>query len=194
MKSSPQNQTVAAAFRAEIEGWRTANRMSRESVAIAIVEAHEQTGFDAATEIDFEFSGSDAYDRAKKSAQKIFRWLDEGNLPANMLTSILAALPLDLRLHCLNAILRPIGIEAKSAEAVDVAGFDAAADLKAMMKEATEAQLALVGLNPHSSVEELKKALREVEESQEADAQTARHLKAAIAAREAGSRQLRSVN
>jgi hypothetical protein len=189
MKSALQFQAPAAILRAEIEAYRTANRLSREAIAIAIVEAHEKMSADKATEIAFEFSGSDAYDRAKKSAQKIFRWLDEGNLPANMVPSILAALPMELRIHVLNQVLRPLGVEARGSEDVEGVGFDATSDLKAMMKEGAEAQIALVGVTADAPVEVLQKALREVEEAREAHDQAARDLKSAIA----GKAQLRAI-
>lgn len=191
MKSAIQFQAPVAILRAEVEAYRTASRLSREAVAIAIVEEHEKSGADAATEISFEFANSDAYDRAKKSAQKIYRWLDEGNLSANMLPSILAALPMDLRLHVLNQVLRPLGVEVRGCEDVEGVGFNAMGDLKVMMKEGAEAQMAVLGLSADSSIEELKKALREVEESREADARTAQHIKAAIAAN--GEPKLRAI-
>jgi hypothetical protein len=194
------SQTLIGTVREAIRQWRARKNWSRESVVQAIVEAHEALDAPAVTGLVFDPNTRDTFDRMKVNADRVFRWLDDETkdstlLPSNFLPSILAALPLDLRLHVLHQVLRPLGVEARGADAVDGSAFDAATDLRAMMKEGTEAQLALVGVSATSSVEELNAALREVEESQEANARAARHLKAAIAAKQGPSATaLRSVN
>lgn len=181
MKRAIQIQAPAAILRAEIEAWRTASRMSREAVAIAVVEAHEASGADAATEIRFDFAGSDSYDRAKKAAQKLFRWLDEGNLPANMIPSLLAALPQERRINCLCEMFRPLGIEARSSAATEPGELDVSSHLRSMIKESSEAQMALVGLGNHPGAPELRVALKEVREEREAAVSAERALEAALA-------------
>jgi len=151
MKQTPQFLAPVVILRAEVEAWRTAGRMSREAVAIAIVEKHKESGADLATELSFDYEGSDTFARARKSAQKIFRWLDEGNLPANMIPSILAALPAERQLAALNQMFTPMGIEARSIEQRPAAGFDVLKHLRAVMKEGGEGQMALVTLPPDAS-------------------------------------------
>jgi hypothetical protein len=138
MKQAPQFQSPAAILRAAVEAWRTASRMSREGVAVAVIEAHEASGADASTEISFDYGG-DTFDRARKSAQKIFRWLDEGNLPANMIPSILAALPAEQRLQCLAQMFCPMGIEVRQVGPSAASELDVPAHLRLVMKEAGEA-------------------------------------------------------
>jgi hypothetical protein len=194
-----QSHTLIGNLREAVDQWRRREGWSRESVVQAIVEAHLALDGGTATGIVFDPATRDTFERMKVNADRVFRWLDDVSkdstlLPANFLPSILSALPLDLRLHCLNAFLRPIGMEARSADAVDGgAAHDLSRDLKDMMKEGTEAQLSLVGVTADSSLEVLKNALREVEESQEADTRAARDLKTMIAARELAAGRLRAV-
>jgi hypothetical protein len=186
-------QSPTAILRAEIEAWRTANRLSREGVAIMILDAHEKSGADIATEINFDFGG-DSYERAKKAAQKIFRWLDEGNLPANMLPSILAALPTDLRLHCMNEMFRPLGVTARSSEVTDGADFDAAQHASALVRENSEGVVALLAAGANPTPSQLKAALKEVSDVRETASATERALLAQLEGTDAQPSQLRSVS
>lgn len=184
MKQAPQFHAPAAILRAEIEAWRTAGRMSREAVAIAIVEAHQALGADLATEISFDFEG-DTFAKARKSAQKIFRWLDEGNLPANLIPSIIAALPDELRLRCLSQMFCPMGIEVRAVAGDAPAELDVPTHLRAVMKESSEAQLALVNLAPNASNEVLLAVHKELVESAQASENAARDVMATLFARQA---------
>jgi Putative bacterial toxin ydaT len=192
-----QSQTLIATIRAAVSEWRKREGWSRESVVDAIVQAHESIDGQAVTGIAFDPNTRDTFERMKVNADRVFRWLDDETkdstlLPANFIPSILAALPMDLRIHVLNQVLRPLGVEARGSESVEGGtAFDVTSDLRAMMKESGEAQMALLGLSADSSIEELKKALREVEESREVDARTAQHIKAAIAAK--GEPKLRAI-
>jgi len=194
MKHEPQFHSPVAILRAEIEAWRTAGRMSREAVAIAIVEKHKASGADLATELSFDYEGSDTFARARKSAQKIFRWLDEGNLPANMIPSILSALPSDVQLRALNQMLCPMGISARAADCAPVPSMDVSTHLRAVMKEAGEAQLALVGLGPDASDSELLGAHKELVEAAQACENAARDAMATVAARQAVARASESAS
>lgn len=188
MKHKPQFQSPATVFRTEIEAWRTSERMSREAVAIAIVEAHEASGAHLATEISFDYEGSDTFARARKSAQKIFRWLDEGNLPANMVPSILSALPDEQRLRCLSQMYSPMGIEVRQAANSTDGDLDVSAHLRKVMKEAGEAQMALVNLPADASDADLLNAHKELTEAAQACENAARDAVAKVAARQAVAR------
>lgn len=187
MKQAPQFQAPAAILRAEIEAWRTAGRMSREAVAIAIVEAHQALGADLTTEISFDFEG-DTFARARKSAQKIFRWLDEGNLPANLVPSILFALPEELRLRCLGQMYSPQGIEVRAVSPQDADDVDLSLHLPRVMKEANEAQLALVQLPPNASDSQLLGVHKELTEAAQACESAAHDVMAKVVARQAVAR------
>lgn len=184
MKQTSQFQAPAAILRAEIEAWRTSERMSREAVAISIVEAHQQLGAELATEISFEYEG-DAFTRARKSAQKIFRWLDEGNLPAQLVPSILAALPVERRLACLSQMYCNLGVQVRPIDAGTVETINLPAHLPKVMKEATEAQLALVNLPPDASDAVLLGVHKELTDAEQACANAARDVMATVTARQA---------
>jgi hypothetical protein len=185
MNTSPRAQTIAAVLRNEIEAWRRAGNLSREAVAAMVIEAHQALGGEAATGVEFSFAG-DTYTQAKKAAQKLYRWFDvEGTLPANVLPSILAALPLDVRMHCLNHILCPLGAEARPADAAPATDLDVSKHLRAVMKEGSEAQLALVNLPANATDDQLLDAHKECVESAEASDNAARDLLARVTARQA---------
>lgn len=189
MNMNPHAQSVAGILRAEIEAWRRANTitcMSREAFVAMVMEAHQAMGGEAATGVDFTFSG-DTYTQAKKAAQKLYRWLDDGcPLPAGIVPSILHALPLDVKLHCLNQMCRPLGIEAHSMAPVAPARFDGMRHLQEMIKEGAEAKAALVTAATQPTPEALRHAIKEVGESIEADTAAKRSLEAALAATEQG--------
>ena len=181
MNINPRNQGIASVLRAEIEAWRRAGNISREAVAASVMDAHAALGGEAVTGVDFSFVG-DTYTQAKKAAQKLFRWLDaDGTLPAGMVQSVLAALPLDVRLHCLNQMFRPLGVEARGLAPVTPARFDGFSHLRAMIKENAEAQSAVVLAANARSAEALKVAIKEVSESIEADTAAKLALEAALA-------------
>jgi hypothetical protein len=184
MNINPHNQGIASVLRAEIESWRRAGNISREAVAAMVMDAHAALGGEAVTGVDFSFVG-DTYTQAKKGAQKLFRWLDaDGTLPAGMVQSILAALPLDLRLHCINQMFRPLGVEARSLEPVTPARFDGLSHLQAMIKENSEAQSAVVVAASSKSPDAIRAAIKEVSESIQADVDAKRALEAALLAAE----------
>jgi hypothetical protein len=189
MNMHPHAQGIASILRNEIEAWRRAESIaciSREAFAAMVMEEHVRFGGEAGTGVEFSFVG-DTYTQAKKAAQKLYRWLDaDGTLPAGMVPSILAALPNDLRLHCMNQFFRPLGVEARSLEVVAPAHFDGMAHLQAMIKENSEAQSAVVVAASTQTPEAIRAAIKEVGESIQADIDAKRSLEAALLASEYG--------
>jgi hypothetical protein len=183
MNMNSHASSVAGILRTEIEAWRRANTitcMSREAFAAMVMEAHQALGGEAATGVEFTFSG-DTYTQAKKAAQKLFRWLDEGcPLPAGIVPSILAALPLDVKLHCLNQMYRPIGVEARSLAPVSPAEFDGTAHLQAMIKEGGEAKTAVLIAATQRTPDSFRVAIKELNESIQADENAKRDAEAAL--------------
>lgn len=180
MNMNTHASSVAGILRTEIEAWRRAVNASREAVAIEVMTAHQALGGEAATGVDFTFTG-DTYTQAKKAAQKLFRWLDGGcPLPADIVPSILAALPLDVKLHCLNQMYRPLGIEARSLAPVAPAHFDGAAHLQAMIKEGGEAKTAVLIATTKPTTDSLRVAIKELNESIQADENAKRDAEAAL--------------
>lgn len=153
-----------------VDKWRE-RAGSRESVAVAIVEAHIAAGFNTRAKLHFDTQG-DSFILAKNAADRIFRWLDDktkdGNfMPANFEDSILLAMPEDLRLCYLNDWLRTFGMAAKGMH-------DIAADtcpshlLPGVIKESSEATFAMASLPMEPTAAELDAADREFAEAIEA--------------------------
>ena len=194
MNMHPQPQGIASILRAEIEAWRRAGSISREGLAAAVMDAHQALGGEPVTGVDFSFVG-DTYAQAKKAAQKLFRWLDDGGtLPAGMVQSILKALPEDVRLCILNQMLCPLGASARAADCDTPADLDVSRHLRAVMKESSEAQMALVNLGPNASDADLLDAAKELTEASQACDNAARDAMAKVVARQTLARVSESVS
>lgn len=186
-----ESHTLISIIRAAVTEWRKREDWSREAVVQCIVDAHEQLGGPKATGIKFDPNTRDVFERAKVNADRVFRWLDDESkdstlLPANFLQSILAALPMDLRMHCLHEFLRPLGIAPASLETVCHGDFDASHHLNDIIKESAEATMALVGVKPGAPLAVLENARKEVGDAQESTNRVARALDSAIASAKSG--------
>ena len=112
-------KTKLAILADHVDEWRQ-RAGSRETVAVLIVEAHQRLGGDKLPKLDFDMRG-DAYTCAKNAADRIFRWLDDRTkdnnfMPANFETSILAAMPEDIRIAYLNEWLGRVGVASRLRE------------------------------------------------------------------------------
>lgn len=164
------HDTLISTVLRHVNAWRRDARLSRESVVQLIVEAHERVG--EATEIHFDHGPSDAFQRMKNNADRVFRWLDDqtkdGNfLPANFLPSILAAMPLEVRCACVNELLAQTDL---AAHAVAVGGehLDPIEALRRVLKEGGDVEQALAGLLDGYDEAELLEAQRQIAEAEQA--------------------------
>lgn len=153
-----------------VDIWRSSNKWSLETTAEAIVNTYQEVYPNGLPGID-EFSNvSDVFTRNRTNATRIFRWLDDRTkdknfLSANFLSVIVQALPDDIRLHCLNEMLRPMDIVSESVEQqVKTAEDKPISHLKALIKEGSEACGALTDLLDGETYEELTKAQQELAE------------------------------
>lgn len=162
MQSASHERTWVALILDELEDWRREIGASRESIAILIVEAHERIGGHQVSRIKFEKDG-DAYQLAKNSADRIYRWLDEvtkdkNPLPANFVRVILAALPDARRMRLADALMATIGLSAAPRDDADIHddGHDAHAvvveHFKVVVAHSADAQVAMAtmldGIDP----------------------------------------------
>ncbi len=176
------HKTLISVLLHHVNEWRTLHKMSRETVVQLIVEAHERIG--ARTEIHFDKGPSDTFQRMKNAADRVFRWLDDqtkdGNfLPANFLPSILAAMPSEIRVACVNELLAVTGL-AVHCPATAGAELDVVEMLRHVMKEGGEAQQALASLIDGHTIEELLVAQREIAEAEQAIQQARSHVEIAL--------------
>lgn len=108
------SQTLLGILREAISEYRRLYRLSRETIAASIVEAHERLWADTFANIRFEPKAIDTFERVKVNADRIFRWLDDETkdgtlMPANFLQSLLAGVPEEVRRRALDRILMPLG-------------------------------------------------------------------------------------
>lgn len=168
MRNEPQT-TLIGAVRSAVGEWRRREGWSRETVVQEIVAAHEYINGPAVTGIEFDRTNRDAFQRAKVNAERVFRWLDdEGKdctlLPANFLPSVLAALPLDLKLNCINQFMRPLGLAVCRLENDQTADFNAAAAASSLAKEGTEAVCKILELGADPSPEQVERVCKELDD------------------------------
>ncbi|KQQ94977.1 hypothetical protein [Massilia sp. Leaf139] len=192
MRSNPHNPTKTriAMYRECVEEWRKREGWSRETVCQMIVEAHESIGGPATTDIRFEPPTTDAYERQKVNAERIFRWLDDVSkdrnlLPANFEASIEAAFPIDIYLKFENMRLARRGVELRLVEAEPRPALDVTPHVRSMVKEDAEAISSLLSLGPDSTVEQLKAACRELQDAEDSAAGAKRDIQCEIARRSA---------
>lgn len=166
MRNSPQ--TLIGAVREAVSTWRKRERLGIAAVVECIVETHNRLGLDIVTELTFE-SDRDAFRRMQTNGDRVMRWLDDetkhtNHLPANFLPSILAALPEDLRIECVNRFLAPAALMVRPV--VQVGSKESIAHtLQEVAKESSEATCAIAALVDGATQDELIVAQRELTES-----------------------------
>jgi ribosomal protein S16 len=168
MRNESHNSLISIVKRHVIE-WRKREGWSRETVVQVIVEAHERIGGQVVSGIRFDPETKDTFERMKVNADRVFRWLDDESkdtnlLPANFLQSILAAMPLDIRISCVEEFLMPVGLGARCLNDESHDGLNLQSTLVAMMKEGTEATQAVAGLIGGVTPEKLEAAHKELTE------------------------------
>lgn len=163
---SHDDKTLIAVLLEHVNRWRKSQNWSRETAAQFIVEAHASIGGPSVTGIHFDGAHPDTYTRQKNAADRIFRWLDDASkdnnlLPANFIPSILAAMPADIRTAALNDILRPVGMTAMPVT-IQHGEIDAASMIKSLLKEQSEAQMAMADLLDGATRDELIRVCNEL--------------------------------
>lgn len=167
------SQTLIALLRKYVNLWRVREKASRDTIALAIVAAHEAMNGPAITGICFDPPSGDPYTRAKVMGDRIFRWLDDETkevnfLPANFIPSVLAALPFDLRLSCINELIYPYNLMAGGCDMAAEGEIDVLLHLAQVTKESAEAAVALTHVAVNPSLEIMETAARELDEAIEA--------------------------
>lgn len=164
------HKSLIAIVREHTSAWRKAMDWSRETMVDAIVQAHEQLNGPAVTGIRFDPQTRDTFARMKVNADRVSRWLDDESkdsnlLPTNFLPSILAAMPHDRRRHCVDDLLRPLGLAVRSLQLAVLGGVDVG-QVTNLMREQTEASAAAAALlDGDATQDELINAHRELSES-----------------------------
>lgn len=155
--------------------WKRRGDYSDATICDFIVQAHAVAGLDAKTGIRFTPGSADEYNRQKANAARIMRMLNEepntaGEAVAaiNMLPSILAAMPGDLRIDFLNEYIAPMGLSVRGVETDAGDTLNATGHLVNIARENAEAQSAIANLIDGATPEELAKADRELSDAVDA--------------------------
>lgn len=189
MQRESHKATAITILRDAIDGWRRGNYWSRETVAHEIVEAHQRIDAHRVTGVVFDPPTRDHFERMRVNADRIFRWLDDvskdrNHLPLNMLASVLAALPGELRVQAACRVLRPAGITARAMTTQAQPLVDNVLTLlRRDLTETAEANAALAQLVDGIEDGELEHAQRQVAEAIEALRATQEAIEAAMTAR-----------
>jgi hypothetical protein len=175
--------TLISVVRAAVTEWRRREGWSRETVVDEIVKKHGEINGPSVTGIDFDPHTRDTFGRMKVNAERVFRWLDDETkdctlLPANFLPSILAALPVDLKLQCIGQILRPLSLEVCIADVSTATEFNAATHASTLIKEGAEAATKILALSAHPSASEVEEVCKEIADVRESACETLRALRA----------------
>ena len=150
-----------------VDVWKTSNKWSRETTAEAIVIAYNRTYSNGLPGIKEFSQASDLFRRLSTDACCIFRWLDDitkdrNLLEANFLPVILEAMPEDIRLNCINDLLRPMNVVSQSISAEPVTDTFTLSSVKNLIKEGSDACQAVADLVDGETYDELVKAQQEL--------------------------------
>lgn len=183
MRNDSHN-TLIGTIRTAVVEWRKREGWSRESVAQEIVTKHEEIGAPAVTDIAFDPVTRDAYSRMKVNADRVFRWLDDESkdtnlLPVNFLPSILAALPADLQMQVLGALVRPLGLQVTSSDGAMAPAFDPLIHASSIIKEGSEAAQAVLKVGADAPAALIEQACKELDDVSEAASTIKRAMRAA---------------
>lgn len=144
-------KSVTGFIKDMLDGWRKINGWSQSTVVANVVEAHKAIDAERSTEIVFEEErrGRDLTHCQRINMQRVYRWLESdddgpGNMPVNFLPSVLAALPVDLRVQLANEILAPCGLAVRALSDSSESGFDPMSHLGRFLVEFPEAQQAMM--------------------------------------------------
>lgn len=165
------HKTVIQIIADAIDAWRKPLLKKQSDVADDIVKAHHDTGGVERTGIWIEpASAGRAEDlRMKANSDRIFRWLDDQEkdrnlLPVNFLPSLLAGLPVHVRIAIMNDVLAPCGLAVRPV--VEAGGelvpFE---HLSEMIREGAEANQAMATVMSCGKTESLEIAQKELTES-----------------------------
>lgn len=164
-------------LRSSIKQWLEIPKVSRQVLAVEIVEKINNLGFkETLSDMGISFANSgDHYHDARVNAQKLFRWLgesDDGIYTSHdslwhIEQAIVAAMPEGIRIGYLNAVWSITGSHitksCKSSECAEEVHFPTL--LINIIKECSEGQVAVAELPHATSRAELESHLKEVSES-----------------------------
>lgn len=173
--------TLIARVRAAFLDWKHTNQWSNETTFKHVVESHTAIDGPAITGIAFEPATQDEFTRMRINGERITRWLDDESkdknlLPANMLPSLLAALPMDRRASLVEDLLRPVGLGVRVLHAAEGQSFNVLMMLSEVTREGADVQQALIDCADGATQAELDHLAKQLRELQDAVAKCLEHV------------------
>lgn len=148
---------------------------NKQHVAASIVETLEKSGLSEALEVEgvsFIQPGEDLVDTSRKNAQKLWRWLGQyDGVETNkekifdLEQVIVAAMPLDLRVAYLTNIYGDTGVAISPICVTKDQRIDMARMVQVMMKEDTDAHVALMDLAQNPNEQFAQRTKNEIREA-----------------------------
>lgn len=162
------HKTVIGVVRDYLDQWRKERGLTLQAAATEMVEHYFASGMNRVWPVDFH-TGGDAYAAVKANSERIWRWLDDQTkdttlLPANLLPVVLGVLPFNLRVMCVNELLKPVGLSVGIRAGV-LPALTHAQVLAVAAKESGDAIAALAGLADGWSEQELAVTRAELQEA-----------------------------
>lgn len=181
MRRLPHKTWIGVA-RDAVQQWRQRERWTLEAVTHQIVMHYYESGADGVWLVEFQQTeaGTDPMRARKTNAERIARWLDDQTkdtslLPANLLPTVLGALPMDLRLACVTEMIGLLGFDVAIAKP-GVPDATHATLVAAAAKEAGEAVAAFSLLADGMNQGALMQAKIELEEGRAALSDAINHV------------------
>ena len=175
--------SLKSVMRNAVEGWRT--EMSKEVIAHRVARQYHK--LDLPAEVDaqrkelLKVPGADD----KNNAQNFFRYVERSSVEAkatimDLLPAIITAMPAQRACDALNQFLNPLGF---SVATIGASSATTSRDqlLAAFSKESAEAIQSVLLLSEHASLDQLRKAYKEVQESEGAHEPLLNYLESLIA-------------
>lgn len=155
-------------LRRHVDDYRRSTSLSHESLAVQMVERHDQLGRPT---IGGDFiKHRDIFATARVWWQRIGRWLDDATkektlMPASFVPAVLLSLPEDRRLRAVNEMLAQVGLVAEPAQGGGTSQREFSHTLSRLCKEAGEAHAAVAALTDGAEPGELEAAERELQDA-----------------------------
>tara|TARA_R110002049_G_scaffold282589_2_gene462423 strand:- start:4661 stop:5257 length:597 start_codon:yes stop_codon:yes gene_type:complete len=168
-----RNYTRLDHLREVVAKWRKLPDVNKQSIAMSVieeVERHEYREILARVGIAFTDSGN-LYNDAQRNAEKIFRWLGEMDIaeqPSKLFyveDIFVSAMPEVIKAEYLNRIYNKAGAYISFPQKSDHEHADITIICPLLIKENSEAQIAVFKLSKGLSLKELKRAESELSES-----------------------------
>ena len=193
-------ETHVESLKRHLSAWKKEAGCSEMTMFDDIVAAHESIGGPQKTGIQFS-DGKDEYNRQKANAVRIKRLLvddgegigrEQADQLVNLLPSILAAMPVHLRISFLNEYLAPLNMHVAGNDDSDTGEFGIS-DLAELMQTDAQTHQSLAKVLQSDDIDVLNAAYQDINASIETKKKKGRFIASLIRAKTSGASFLKKV-